>query len=489
MYQYQHTEKSAAKVPVTIPGKLESNCTKRNTQTIIHSADSNVIQLFPNMFTQYMRRLKKFIPLPAPTAANVDAFIRLPANATVVGINIQAAYIAAAPLPPATIPALNAILSPIVLATQAAPGQYQNDTAFNQTLTTTLLLNPFIQSVMAGIPHNAVGTARNSPLPPAPLAVQANRAAVQDDLIDETVDLFTQLNQPIPATAGLGPAPLAHLPNGLPAFTVNQTHQPHAAMNTHGTLSYGFAATRGSLLHEFGHHVENNLGPADYLTLLNFMRARTRALPPGAPVTPMSGMRDSGYFFEHHNGNDLEQPRIYAGGTQGRPAPTNIPSRIWHALTTPFYGLAQTGRMLMNATPLRYAGLLLAGLVQQPMRLLGRIFGTRRVRRVGDRMVDNFFVYNSNNNLRYNAVNHHFGTRGNPQGNGTTEYLSTTMEFFNQPAHVRELVRRDPLRVCLYLYLVRKADYEDVRANFAAIPIAPGAAPLPDLNDLIHAVR
>src|SRR5690606_6791745 len=196
---------------------------------------------------------------------------------------------------------------------------------------------------------------------------------------------------------------------------------------------------------------------------------------PGA----MAGMRDAGYFFEHHPGYDIEMPEINAGGLNGRKTPQTWWQHVKNFVTTPFTAMSQVAGRAWHATPLRYLGLIGSGLKQQLGRLLSVIFRRREFRNWGGKGVENFFVYNANNaQLSYSTANHLL-----PNGTGSTEYLSTTVQFFNTLSPARELVRVDPLRVALFLYLANRPQYMLVRAAFNANP------GVPDLNTLIHAVQ
>jgi hypothetical protein len=247
-------------------------------------------------------------------------------------------------------------------------------------------------------------------------------------------------------------------------------------MDEESRLYLGWAAARGTILHEFGHHLENNLGPADFVTLHNFLTARTQVTPGG------DGMRrDVGYFFEHHPGYQIDMPEINVGGLAGRETPQSLWQQITHAITAPYHWAKQVAGRAYHATPLRYLGLIGCGLKQQLGRLVGLITGRREPRNWGASGVENFFVHNANNQqLSYSTAVHNFGTG---DCTGSTEYLSTTVEFLNRPDHVRELVRVDPLRVALFLYLANRSQYELVRNEFNIYN------PILHLDELIHAVR
>jgi len=427
----------------------------------------NIAQLIPNKEELYWERLRQ---QAGPGGGGIGPVLHLinyitnAANAAKVGPAIAAAVNAAAP-GILTIAQLRAVINGALAGNMAAPGQYAADTAHNAALTTELRANPFIQSVLDGTVHNAVPNQRNA-VPAAGGTIPAP-AVGADDRVLETTDLFNRLT---------------NLPAALPAVAVNPIIGPHAAMDAHGNMDLGWAAARGNILHEFGHHLENNLGPADFATLHNFLTSRTNVPPVGVAAAPMTGMRDSGYFFEHHPGYLINMPKINAGGLAGRIIPHTPWQHVKRAVSTPFIAASQVAGRAYHGTPLRYLGLPVSGIKQQVGKLASVMSGKRGPRNWGAKGVENFFVHNANNQqLSYSTAVHRFNTGINDDG--TTEYLSTTTEFFNRPSHARELVKVDPLRVALFLYLANRPQYMLVRNAFNL------ANPPLNLDNLIHTIQ
>jgi|GEM_PF-5222256 len=479
----------------------------------IQKTTQAVAQLIPDKAELYWQRIEAKAGYRGVTGrrAHLYNFIRNVANIPVVGAAVNAAVVAA-PMP-ASIDALKlTVINAVNLAIAprtAAPGQYAADTAFNADLTRVLRLNPFLISVMTGALHKRVPKWRGA----RPAAVPAPQGAVPglggnpgivpalhsmplpaagaDDRVLETTDLFNRLT---------------NLPNQLPPVVVNSIIGPHAAMGTtninqpaiNARMDLGWAAARGNILHEFGHHLENNLSPADFATLHNFLTARVHipapvvGVPPAPFVGPMAGMRpEAGYFFEHHPGYNIDMPQINAGGVAARPVPQGWWQRVKHRAAA----VKQSVTRAYHATWLRYVGLGVSGIKQQIGKLVSVMSMRREPRTWGGEGVENFFVYNANNqHMSYSTAVHRFNTITG-ENEGTTEYLSTTVEFFNRPSHTRELVSVDPLRVALFLYMANRPQYLLVRAAFAGLPALPvppggGAAPVrPDLNDLIHTIN
>jgi hypothetical protein len=354
----------------------------------------------------------------------------------------------------------------IALAPQlAVPGQFAADSAHNAQVTAALVANPFMQSVMDGSLHAQVsGRSGTAPVAGAIPALPAGT----DDRVLESVDMFNRLT---------------NLPAPLPPIAVQPTalwHNPGTAMGN-GVLDLGAAAARGNLVHEFGHHLEDNLGPADFATVHNFLTARTQMPAGGMPAGLMAGTRDSGYFFEEHPGYDADMPEINAGGLAGRSPANGWLQQAGRALTMPFTAGSQAVYRGLQATPLRYLGLLASGLTQQVGRVASGITGRREPRNWGGHGVEDFFVFNANNGqINYSSVVHELSAAGYP---GSTEFLSTTVEFFNRPSHARELVNQDPLRAVLFLRLGNRPQYNLVRAAFN-LANAPN-----DLDNLIHVIQ
>jgi hypothetical protein len=438
---------------------------------------NSVSQLIPDKDNLYYNRLVKKSGPAVGVAQNVHLinYVLAPANAASVGVNVQAAVnaavIAAGGPGLLNLMGLRNAINNGLAPSLAAIGQYGADTAHNAALTAILTANPFVNGIMQGNLHNAIPKQRGAL--PAAGALPAFPAGT-DDRVLEAADVFNRAT---------------NMPAMLPPVAVNPIEAPHAAMDNNGQLDLGWAAARGNIVHEFGHHLENNLGPADFTTLHNFLTARTQLPLGGAAAMPalpphMMGMRhDAGYFFEHHPGYQIDMPEINAGGMKGRRVPQTLLERVGHTLGTPYNYLKEKVGRVYHATPLRYFGLIGSGVKQQFGRLLSKVTGRREPRNWGGHGVENFFVHNANNQqLSYSTANHGFGT---PWYTGSTEYLSTTTEFINRPSHFRELVKVDPLRVALFLYLANRPQYLAIRAAY----VAANPPPAPDLNDLIHVVN
>lgn len=433
----------------------------------------------PDVTVQFLRRAKKRAVLagaPGNTAARrIAAYLRsAPADevppAVRAAVNAEFPEVVNEEFPdgvPVGMGPLRHVVAPLLRTAEV--GQYAVDRELNPQLTEVLKRNPLIQRVRTGTLHAEVPQMRGE-LPAAgriPIGGHDGLNAHTDDRVLEAAAVFNSLTD--------GPA--------LPPIRVHpMLLAPHAAMTQEGRLDLGWAASRGNLVHEFGHHLENNLSPKDFATLHNFLRARTR------DVAEDRQMHRVGYFFENHPGYRIDMPEINAGGLASRKDAESGPARVRRVMEAPVVGSVQVAYRAQQATPLRYLRL---GLVNAPAQQLGRaasaLTGRREFRNWGGNSVDDFFVFNANNpRLSYSSTVHDFDPDevGNVNWDfgDTTEYLSTTVELFNHPSHAREVVKRDPLRVALFLYLANRPQYNAVRDEFFW---DTGQ----DLNDLIHTVE
>lgn len=317
------------------------------------------------------------------------------------------------------------------------PGKYQsNDSRYNSIITSCLLNNLFIQNLINNNVHANLPTNRNQR--PIGGAVSVNNAT--DDRLMAATDLFNRL------VSGVR----------LPNITQNLINMPQASMQDGGVMNIGWAVTRGNLLHELGHHLENNLSPLEFATLHSFLRARVSS----NAMRQNNGNRNVGYFFENGTGYNIHNPSINAG--------------IWWNAT--------------QKTPLRYLGMIGRDLIFQFGRLLSRMFDNRSFENVMSVPIDNFFVHNANNSqISYNSLLHQ-------GGNSSSEYLSTTVEIFNHPQHLREFIDKDPLRIALFLYLANRPEFNDVALRFRqSLRNQVGPNPLRRrrvrLEKLIHVVK
>lgn len=172
-----------------------------------------------------------------------------------------------------------------------------------------------------------------------------------------------------------------------------------------GQLHVGTVATRGILLHELGHHLENNLSYLDFATLHNFLRARSKG----------NTMRKVGY-----------QPLL------GRES-----SEIGYNTENP--------DLQMPGSP---------SLLKTGMAAIPNTWGNEAAGNVINRFVmDN----SSTDQTSYHSLS---------DRSGGTEFLSTTIHFFSDPTAAFNLVRKDPFRVAFFIMMANKPVYEEIKAAF-----------------------
>ena len=264
----------------------------------------SVVQCLPDREDLYWRRLRATAEGPGlfnpvlPPRELVDWVLD---NPTVVGPGIADAVRAEQQALQANPDQLRQVIREALEPRLAAPGQYHNDVQHNALLTKVLKENDFVDSVISGNLHADIPNTMGEPYQQGPIALVEEEGV--DDRALEAIDLFNRITAPAV---------------NLPSISIESNRHPHAAMDHFGTLHLGWAAARSTILHELGHHLENNLGPAQFVTLHNFLAARTRTPPPGTPETQMTGMREHvGYrAFGREPGYDIDMPRIQIGASR-----------------------------------------------------------------------------------------------------------------------------------------------------------------------------
>jgi len=308
-----------------------------------------------------------------------------------------------------------------MLGQVAAPGDFTIDQNVDPELIILLNANPFIQGMLVGEVAR-VGT----PAPAHVIGAIANPSGMLSRAAERFDDIVTT---PVPQ---------------IGAESVSKL-DPVSYMRNDGTsITQGTGATEGILLHEMGHHLENNLDPADFATLHNFMRARAVDDGTGSPRMKGVGYKRLGGKKSSGEGYD----------------------------TTPInYNVKNMAGI--NMIP-HLANL---GLKKGPLGFTD----ARRSEAKRD-IEDSMLSWGNSNNVSYNTQS--------DSGNYATEFLSTSIEFFAKGTTVRNMIDADPLRVALLLYLARRADYILVRDALQARYHLP--VPMPGMNymldDLIHKV-
>lgn len=384
------------------------------------AADGTLVQRAPppDLGEVMVRRIREAMLRQAPAldpddVNDVQAFIT--ANGPLAGIPaaVQAAVTAVPQFP--DFATLEWIVSGALAGAQAQGGQHRTDSAYKQILGPVLAQHAYIQSIFNGTIHLAPSNASLGINTPAPSGRTTTAMALFNRLVDR---------------------------QGLPNIDEERTWSPASAMGG-SVLSLGWASPSGVVLHELGHHLEDHVSPAEFATVHNFLRARSRQHAGG-----IADMRTVGYNTlwggtPTETGYDIEAPRIRTG---------------------------RDNRSLL-------------GLVGRGFQFLaGRLFG----RDWGARGIENFFMGHANNR----QVGYNTQVYG---GSFSTEYISTTIEMLNRPDTARELVGKDPLRVALFLYIANRPVYNQVAQAFA-LGLQnhnngnPAPLPVRTLDHLIHTI-
>jgi hypothetical protein len=200
----------------------------------------------------------------------------------------------------------------------------------------------------------------------------------------------------------------------------NSLLDPISSMEHGGVLNVGRPAPRGILLHELGHHLEFNLSPIEFASVHNFLMSRSKG----------NKLREVGY-----------------GRLAGLPGGSR--------------GYDTEGPSLSGSTASEFV---LSALAERTN--LGKGSGAEEF--IRSRASDPISSY---------------ATKVYP-GTMDTEFISTTIAYFDNPASAEELVQADPLRVCLFLSLARPDDYAWVQARFDMLGGLAGRM----LNDRIHKI-
>ncbi len=308
----------------------------------------------------------------------------------------------------------------LVTGQVAAPGAFAGDQAVNADLEAVIRADPFIQGMLAGeisrtgnpAAAGVIGGVQN----PTGMLL---RAAQQFDNIVTT---------PVPQIA---------------TESVSKI-DPVSYMDYDSTITHGTGATEGILLHEMGHHLENNLDPADFATLHNFLRARAVDDGTGAP-------RMKGVGYKRLGGSESS-----AEGYDTTPIDYNVRDMDGIGMKT---HLTKLG--------------------------IKKSLGfTEAIRTAAKREIeDSMLSWGNSNDVSYY-------TQSN-SGNNATEFLSTSIEFFAKGTTVDRMIAADPLRVALLLYLANRAEYVLIRDALQArlgLPNPPLAGVNYALDNFIHKV-
>ncbi|MDE1150355.1 MAG: DUF4157 domain-containing protein [Azospirillaceae bacterium] len=282
----------------------------------------------------------------------------------------------------------------------------------------------------------------NSPAT-APANITAVRNAVNADPFIQDILNGTQLAPPTgyPQAMALNAGPTRHppaaaaarnkfnalvsRPAALPPIDVRKgkISDPISYMSDTGRLSIGWGSSTDTLVHEMGHHLENNLEPTEFGSMHSFLLARSSS----------NTYRKVGY---NHLSNSVPT-------AEGYDADVPVPD---------------VGLGLRRHAPLTSLG---ADFLGMQLRIPGAEQG-----------VDKFVQHHAHTQESSYATQVYDG------GDHRTEFLATTIHLMAAPASARALINADPLRVALFLSLAQPQAYGRVHQTLQLQGL--------DLDQLIH---
>lgn len=180
---------------------------------------------------------------------------------------------------------------------------------------------------------------------------------------------------------------------------------PVSYMSDSGKLTVGWGSPSDTIVHEFGHHLENNLEPSEFGTLHNFLRARSKS----------GKFRKVGYGSLlnkelKQEGYDTETPNPDVGGHS--------------SITRLGVDMLRMGVGMKS----------------------------------GEESIDRFVQQNAHTSESSYATQVYEGT------GFRTEFLATTIHYLANPKNALALIDADPLRACLFLYFAQRGAYEQVKS-------------------------
>ena len=217
--------------------------------------------------------------------------------------------------------------------------------------------------------------------------------------------------------------------------------------NETGIQSYGWGAGPSQVMHEQGHHIENNLGVDDFANLHNYLYRHTN---------PDSPDRVSGWnslFGETQDtsfggtGYNIDFPEMNF---------QNVISRNIHS---------------GNELSLFYLFNGLRGILY----IIASLFGLEKY---AQEFIDNFYLQESNSNSTSYASLY-------DPSNYSTEYLSTTAELLSTEIGAETVIKADPARIAIFAYLTNKALFMQIDLEFRRKQKAKGINPICALNDYL----
>lgn len=208
-------------------------------------------------------------------------------------------------------------------------------------------------------------------------------------------------------------------------------------LKKNGVESYGWFTSPSQVVHEHGHHLENNLTTNDFANLHNFLRGRT---------DPHFPTRQTGWGLtgEKSIGYNAKLPLM------------DIP---WFP--------TQSFRS-MNSKARFYACCAFNTICSMILGSAGHLTGccspntSENMQDRAQQCINNFFLQESNSESTSYATQYH-------QDNFSTEFVSTTAEFLATERGAMELIDKDPTRAAMFFYLGNKSLFKKIDETFQTI--------------------
>ncbi len=204
-----------------------------------------------------------------------------------------------------------------------------------------------------------------------------------------------------------------------------------------GSESYGWFTSSSQVVHEHGHHLENNLTTNDFANLHTFLRVRT---DPDSPTRQtgwgLTGKKDVGY--------NAKLPLMDIPW---------FPTQFFKSMNskTRFYVCCAFNAI--SSMILRSVGYL-AGYCSPELR--------EEIQGWAQQFINNFFLQESNSESTSYATQYH-------PDNYSTEFVSTTAELLATERGAMELIDKDPTRAAMFFYLSNKSLFQKIDEKFQAV--------------------
>lgn len=275
----------------------------------------------------------------------------------------------------------NFFLSNQVAVGEAQPMDYQNNDHNQEALLTGILqANPYVASILDGtLFANPLVGGQSLTFGNAAPQIAVDAQGTFNRLVDHALPQVGQVE--------------------TGALT-----DPISYMSDTGNLTVGWGSPKNILVHEMGHHLENNLSPMEFASMHNFLKARSR----------------NGQFRKVGYGPVLNKAQSAEGYNTDTPNPDVQGSQ----------SLTKLGVDMLK---------------------------WRVGMESGEEGIDRFIQQNAH------TPESSYATQVYEGGAFRTEFMATTIHLLSRPDTAASLVQSDPLRVAMFLSVAQPAAYQLIR--------------------------